>query len=566
MEADSRITPYRQLPLVLAATFAVVGLPTLLVLWLRTSGTVNSMWVGTALGVAASLLLSEGGAALWKKRSGSEMLFSDLMVWGWLQRRRNERRLTAAADLLGLSTGRPKALSGGTLTNEERLGLLAQLTSSLENGDPYTNGHSRRVARYAATVAKQMGLPRAEVAKIRAAGAMHDVGKLETPTEVLHKEGRLTDDEYAVVQRHPVDGAEMVATLQDRELTAMVRHHHERLDGTGYPDGLRGEEIPLGARILAVADTFDAITSTRPYRRARAHKQALDILAAEAGTQLDADAVRAFRASYSGTRPLAVWTLLLNARPRLAPWLGAGMSPANAGAVGNVVATAATVAAVGGAVLSPAVVAATETPRDAQAAAPARTTQTRPARTSATPALAARVLMPSATPAQAADRASRGVTDHGVSKTPGHAESKGSERTATQPAARRVADAPDSTTTTQGGGDAQTPAPATPPAASPEVTNGNGKAKGKVKHEGKGNGNSGHGNGNGNSGNGNAYGHDKGKGNSTPAPVAAPTPPPSNGNSGNGNSGNGNGNSGHGNSGHGKKDKATDTAEGAVDG
>ncbi len=107
---------------------------------------------------------------------------------------------------------------------------------------------------------------------------MHDVGKVETPTAVLHKAGRLSDEEFDIVKRHPVDGADMVATLDDDELTAIVRHHHERLDGTGYPDGLAGDEIPLGARILAVADTFDAITSTRPYRQANPHKKALDIL------------------------------------------------------------------------------------------------------------------------------------------------------------------------------------------------------------------------------------------------------------------------------------------------
>jgi HD-GYP domain-containing protein (c-di-GMP phosphodiesterase class II) len=128
-----------------------------------------------------------------------------------------------------------------------------------------------------------MGLPREQVAKIRAAGAIHDVGKIKTPIEVLHKEGRLTPEEYAVVKDHPSDGAEMVAALDDPELTAMVRHHHERLDGAGYPDGLRGDAIPLGARILAVADTFDAVCSARPYRHARSHRDALAVLAAARG-------------------------------------------------------------------------------------------------------------------------------------------------------------------------------------------------------------------------------------------------------------------------------------------
>ena len=347
-QANRKLIVY--LPLVLAATFLVVAAPVLLVFWLRKSGAVTSIWVGMAAGVAVSFLASYAGAALWKTRTDSrDILFSELMLWGWVQRWRSERRLNAAADLLGLTTGRPQAISGGRLTNEQKSGLLTQLTSGLEARDPYTHGHSRRVARHAANIAKRMGMSREEVAKIRAAGAMHDVGKVETPIAVLHKEGKLTDGEYAIVKRHPVDGATMVATLDDDELTAIVRHHHERLDGTGYPDRLTGEAIPIGARVIAVADTFDAITSTRPYRHAHAHKKALDILVAEAGTQLDPDAVRAFCACYSGRRPLAYWTILANGRPRLASWLGGGGLGSAKAATANVMATAGTAAALGSA-------------------------------------------------------------------------------------------------------------------------------------------------------------------------------------------------------------------------
>lgn len=343
------------LPIVFVATFLVLIVPVLSVYWLRTSGVVASAWVGMIIGVVASLMASYAGAAFWKTRTHSrDFLFSELMLWGWVQRWRNERRLNAAADLLGLTTKRPRAISGGWLTSEKQAVLLTQLTSGLEGRDPYTHGHSRRVARHAANIAQRMGLPREEVAKIRAAGAMHDVGKVDTPIAVLHKDGRLSDDEYAIIKRHPVDGAMMVARLHDEGLTAMVRHHHERMDGTGYPDGLVGDAIPIGARILAVADTFDAVTSTRPYRQAHAHKKALDILAAEAGTQLDPDAVRAFCSYYSGRRPLAYWAILLNGRPTLASWLGEGLlGPAKASTIGTAMATAATAAAVGGILLGP---------------------------------------------------------------------------------------------------------------------------------------------------------------------------------------------------------------------
>jgi HD-GYP domain-containing protein (c-di-GMP phosphodiesterase class II) len=338
------------LPLVFVATSVVVLAPTLFVLWLRESGAVASMWVALAIGVVMSLTASQVGAAIWKSKANSELLFNDLMLWGWVQRFRSERRLAAASDLLGLSVGRPKAITGGHLSSGEKKQLLTQLTSSLEASDPYTHGHSRRVARHAANIAKHMGLSGGEIAKIRAAGAMHDVGKVETPTLVLHKAGRLSDEEFDIVKRHPVDGADMVATLDDEELTAIIRHHHERLDGTGYPDGLAGEEIPLGARILAVADTFDAITSTRPYRQANPHKKALDILETEAGTQLDPVAVTAFLECYSGMKPVAFWAALINARPRVSASVGQFLSPVTGT---SVIATTAAAAAVGAVAIGP---------------------------------------------------------------------------------------------------------------------------------------------------------------------------------------------------------------------
>ena len=156
--SNGRLIGY--LPLVFTATFAVVIAPMLLVLWMRQSGVVESVWVTLAAGVFASLLASQVGAALWKTKADSELLFNELMLWGWLQRWRSERRLAAAADLLGLTSGRPDAVSGKQLTSAERERLLTQLTSGLESSDPYTHGHSRRVARHAANIAKRMGLPR----------------------------------------------------------------------------------------------------------------------------------------------------------------------------------------------------------------------------------------------------------------------------------------------------------------------------------------------------------------------------------------------------------------------
>lgn len=334
------------LPLVAVTTLLVAILPVALVWWLRAAEIINSFWVGAAVSVTVVFVIWHAGGALWKTRSGShDILFSELLLWGWMQRWRNDRRLDAAADVLGLASRKPQAVPEAGLTNEHKADLLAQLSTTLEARDPYTHGHSRRVARHATNIARRMGLPSEEVTKIRAAAVMHDVGKLETPKAVLHKDGKLTDEEFAVIKRHPVDGALMVATLEDDELTALVRHHHERIDGGGYPDGLMGDQIPLGARIIAVADTFDAVTSTRAYRRAHAHKKALDILTAEAGSQLDAGAVRAFCACYSGRRPLAVWTMVSSGAPRLASWSGGGVGSASAGSLAGVVATVAAVLA-----------------------------------------------------------------------------------------------------------------------------------------------------------------------------------------------------------------------------
>src|SRR5579862_4527245 len=228
----------------------------------------------------------------------------------WLQRWSTERRVAVALRLLRGDEGH------GDLTQGRRAELLSELAAELESCDPYTHGHSRRVARHAVIIAIRMGLGEHQVAVIRAAAALHDVGKINTPRAVLHKPGRLTEVELALIELHPVDGAEIVSTLGDAELTAMVRHHHERLDGTGYPAGLAGEAIPLGARIIAVADTFDAITSARPYRPAARHKKALDILTREAGTQLDPAAVDAFVRCYSGNRLFALWALLAAAPQR----------------------------------------------------------------------------------------------------------------------------------------------------------------------------------------------------------------------------------------------------------
>ena len=305
----------RWLPLALLATASVVIAPALAVWAIVPRGEAALLLLSVPLGMLLSVLAARLGTALWKRAPGSrDIVFADLMLWGWLRRRRTERRLARAETLLGADA---EGMSVEALT---------RLSALLEARDSYTYGHSQRVTRHAERIARAMGLGADDVAKVRTAAALHDVGKLHTPRDLLNKPGRLTEEEFAVIRRHPGDGAAMATSVGDPAIAAMIRHHHERLDGKGYPDGLAGEEIPLGARIIAVADTFDAITSDRAYRRASSHKRALDVLAREAGTQLDAEAVAGFVGYYRGL-PTVAWSAFATAAPqRLFAWLG-GLTP-----------------------------------------------------------------------------------------------------------------------------------------------------------------------------------------------------------------------------------------------
>ncbi len=311
--------------LVVAATLVVAVCPIAGVWWLRSSGVITSAPLVLAAAVALSLGASRLGTTIWQKHNGSrDLLFGELMVWGFVHRWYSERRLVFARELLGTMSD-AEGVRECEAGPDVQAKALERLGGALEATDPYTHGHSRRVARHSWMIAKRLGLRGDMVARIRTAAALHDIGKIETPPSVLRKPGRLTDAEFEVIKRHPVDGERIVAVMGDEELAAIVLHHHERLDGTGYPNGLSGEEIPIGARIIAVADTFDAITSVRPYRSTRSHKQALDILRNEAGTQLDPAVVRAFCALYSGRRPLALWASLTSLPAQVFSWLGGGV-------------------------------------------------------------------------------------------------------------------------------------------------------------------------------------------------------------------------------------------------
>ena len=291
------------LPHSLVATAVVAALPLYLAFFLGPRIGVAA----TVISIGASIALGRIGAFLWQHHSGSrDVVFNDLLLWGYIRRIRARDGLMRNATRLGLQTG---TLEGRLLTLDEQTRMLKKLAVSLETGDPYTNGHSQRVARHAYMIAKALRLPRSMQEKVRLAGTLHDVGKLRVPIEILHKPGALTPSEYEVIKEHAETGARMVSLLADPELTRMVRQHHERLDGSGYPSNLHDDEICIGARILAVADTFDAASSQRPYRDAKPHKVAIDILKKDAGTRLDAEVVDAFLSYYGGRRSMKWWAM-----------------------------------------------------------------------------------------------------------------------------------------------------------------------------------------------------------------------------------------------------------------
>jgi putative nucleotidyltransferase with HDIG domain len=187
----------------------------------------------------------------------------------------------------GCATSIRKALLYEEITN-----ILFSVTESfalaIDAKDPYTYGHSKRVSETAAAVAGEMGFPAEVVNWIRLAGLLHDVGKIGTPEEILRKAAALSEDEMGRMREHPLTGAKMVEHISRmKEVAQWICHHHERYDGKGYPSGLAKAEIPVPSKIIAVADSYDALTSDRPYRKTLSKEEALEIMGRTVGTQFD---------------------------------------------------------------------------------------------------------------------------------------------------------------------------------------------------------------------------------------------------------------------------------------
>ena len=180
---------------------------------------------------------------------------------------------------------------------------LLTLSNALDLRDAATEGHSVRVVKIAIQIGQAMGLAGRQLETLRRGGLLHDVGKIGIPDAVLRKPDKLSSEEWEIIYRHPVWGAEMLSHIDFlTEALPLVRHHHEAWDGSGYPDSLRGEEIPLLARIFMVADAYDAITSDRPYRQARSPEEALAVIREEAGRQFDPAIVAVFERVFPSIR------------------------------------------------------------------------------------------------------------------------------------------------------------------------------------------------------------------------------------------------------------------------
>jgi len=179
--------------------------------------------------------------------------------------------------------------------------LIHSFVNAIDAKSPWTKGHSERVTAYSVAIATELGLPEKDIEMLRIAALLHDIGKIGTYDQILDKPGKLTDEEFALIRMHPVRGEEILRPIsQFTDLLPIIRHHHERLDGKGYPDRLKYDEIPFLAKIISIADSYDSMTSDRPYRPAPPREYAISELKKCSGTQFEPQAVEAFLSVLNG--------------------------------------------------------------------------------------------------------------------------------------------------------------------------------------------------------------------------------------------------------------------------
>ena len=243
--------------------------------------------------VAAAIGLAEGKSIVktWYEGNAAGVVYDIVLipfVFGFA-RAYHDWGIWGAVSLLALVVGLRFTYQSKHQLETTNKELLELFVHTVEFRDPYTSGHSQRVSRFSRIIAKAVGLSNKEIARIEIAGMLHDVGKIhEIFAPILSKPGRLTPEERAIMELHPIKSAELVAKLSEfTDIIPAVRHHHENWDGTGYPDRLSGREIPLGSRIIMFADTIDAMTTDRPYRKAMTEVEVRAELQKYKGTQFD---------------------------------------------------------------------------------------------------------------------------------------------------------------------------------------------------------------------------------------------------------------------------------------
>jgi putative nucleotidyltransferase with HDIG domain len=256
----------------------------------------------SAVVIAAGRMLRRSAFDVWAEAAGIELKqTAAIYMAGYLLAVLSNGRPLLAVVMMGPIAALQLALNRSAQIREQTVAAVESMADVVDRRDPYTYQHSQDVAAYAVRTARQLHLADRDVEMIRLAARVHDLGKIAVPDSVLHKQGRLTNEEFELMKRHPQDGADILAKFPEyRSGRELVLAHHERIDGRGYPRGLSGSQIPLGARIIAVADAWDAMTSNRPYRSALDQDVALGELMRGRGTQWDSDVVDAFAATLPG--------------------------------------------------------------------------------------------------------------------------------------------------------------------------------------------------------------------------------------------------------------------------
>lgn len=268
------------------------------------SGAVSGLLAGPLM-LDSNLLFAEPQSlSNWLIRTAFYVLLGSMVGVLFQLLRRNRQQIIKQNELLY------KQSQENEQTGTE---IIEAIARAIEVRDHYTSGHCQRVANMAVEVGKRLGLTPQELVHLRWAGIVHDVGKIGIPEEILNKPGKLTPEEYEVMKRHPVMGAKILSSSRYAEhILSGVRHHHERIDGKGYPDGISGDEISMQARIIAVCDVWDALTSNRSYRNFFPYEEALAILKAGRGTQFDANVLDVFVHLIENEQASGRATMLLN--------------------------------------------------------------------------------------------------------------------------------------------------------------------------------------------------------------------------------------------------------------